>query len=109
MNYIAHTLQNTERNKQIQIVFWMLIAAIVMCGSMYIYFINKTVWNVVHRQNIESEIATLNSKLSETEFQYINSVSGITIETATQLGFVSADKETLFVAREQIGKNVAIR
>ncbi len=109
MKYLTNTIRNTERNRQVQLMFWALVSAIVICGIMYIYFVNKTVWNVVARQNVETHIATLNSKLSDTEFQYINSVSGITMDTAVKLGFISAVDNTTFVAREEIGKNVAIR
>lgn len=109
MKYIAHTIRNTERNSQMQFVFWALVSAIVLLAIMYMYFVNKTVWNVVERQHLEASIADTNSKLSDTEFQYINSVSGITMDTAAKLGFVSAANNTTFVAREEIGKNVAIR
>jgi hypothetical protein len=109
MKYITATIRNTERNRQVQILFWALATTIILLAVMYMYFVNKTVWNVVQRQHIESNIASLNSKLSETEFQYINSVSGITMETAQRMGFVSAADHTTFVAREEIGKNVAIR
>lgn len=92
------------------IIFWMLLAAIVLMSGTYVYFINKTVRNVVYRQSLQSEISTLNSKLSETEFSYINTVGSITLDTAHQLGFVSpSQSDKTFVTREKLGQNVAIR
>jgi hypothetical protein len=109
MNYAAATIKNTEKNRHIQIAFWMLAAAIIALAVMYMYLVNKTVWNVVAKQNMEKNMATLNSELSEKEFEYISSVSGITMETASKMGFVSAADKTIFVSRVDLGKNVAIR
>lgn len=110
MNYITATLKSTERNsREMQIIFWALASAIVFMAILYMYFVNKTVWNVVARQHIEKDMAALNSKLSDKEFQYINSVSAITMDTASRMGFVSADKATTFVARISTAQNVAIR
>lgn len=92
-----------------QIIFWALASAIVLMAIMYMYFVNKTVWNVVAMQHIEKNMSALNSKLSDREFQYINSVSAVTLDTATKLGFISADRTTTFVAKADVSSSVAIR
>ena len=108
MKTAAHTIQKID--KVSNIVFWTLLAAIVLMMISYIYFINKTVRNVVLRQNLQNEIATLNSNLSDTEFSYINTVGSITLDTAHQLGYVAATQsEKTFVTREVVGENVAMR
>ncbi len=110
MKYLTSTIRNAERSsQQMQILFWGLTATIILMSVMYMYFVNKTVWNVVARQNIEKNMSAMSSKLSDKEFQYINSVSAITMDTANRMGFVSADKATTFVAKVDLNKNVAIR
>lgn len=106
MKQATHTLQSIE--KMSHILFWTMATVIVVFASMYIYFVNRTVWNVVARQNIETEIVALNSNLSNNEFEYINTKGSISMALATSLGFKSAEKQTLFVTRET-PKDVALR
>lgn len=89
-------------------LFWSLLIAIVMSAVFYMFCIQKTVRNVVQRSNIQSDMVALNSKLSESEFEYMNSVGDITLDTAHQLGFVSASQKT-FVTRDRVAQNVAMR
>lgn len=89
-------------------IFWTLLFAIVSLSVFYMFNVQKTVRNVVQRSSIQAEIATLNSKLSESEFEYINSVGNITLESAYKLGFQSVSDKT-FVTRERISQTVAIR
>lgn len=89
------------------VIFWAQVALIVALISAYMYFVNKTVWNVVARQQVESSIVALNSKLSDMEFKYITAKSNITLQMAHQLGFQTVTKTT-FVDRA-LGANVAIR
>jgi len=82
---------------------WILGAIIVILGATYIYFVEKTVWNVVARENTQNDVVALNSKLSDLEFQYISSVNSVTMDTALQLGFVPATDNTNFVAEAHVG------
>lgn len=90
-------------------IFWTLAIAIVLMSSAYAYFIAKTVWNVAERGHIQSEMIAMSSKLGDIEFKYMNSVGSITMDSAVELGFHSASDKTIFVSKERIGKNVAIR
>lgn len=101
---VIHTIERTS-----QVIFWTMAAGIFILASSYMYFVNKTVWNVVARQAAESQIVALNSDLSTTEFDYINSRASVTMELAETLGFKSADNQTLFVTRESAAKNIALR
>ena len=102
----TNTIRTIDRLSET--LFWSLAIAITLMTIFYMYSIQKTVRNVVHRSNIQADIVALNSKLSESEFEYMNSVGTITLETAHKLGFTSAVDKT-FVTRERIGQNVAIR
>ncbi|MCF7865039.1 MAG: hypothetical protein K9M11_00845 [Candidatus Pacebacteria bacterium] len=106
MKQATNTIKMIDRVSET--IFWSLAIGIALLSAFYMYSIQKSVRNVVTRSNIQADIVALNSKLSETEFQYMNSVGTITLETAQKLGYVSAINKT-FVTRERIGQNVAIR
>lgn len=106
MKQATQTIRTIDRLSDT--IFWSLLVGIVMLAGFYMFNVQKTVRNVVERSSLQADIVALNSKLSESEFQYINSVGTITLETAAKLGFESAVEKT-FVTREKIGQNVAIR
>ncbi|HEY1037549.1 MAG TPA: hypothetical protein VGE62_03105 [Candidatus Paceibacterota bacterium] len=92
------------------VVFWFLAVSVVMLSFVYAFFIQKAIRNVVARDEVHAEIASLNSKLSAAEFKYINSVESVTLDKASLLGFTpTVDGQTTFITRETIGKNVAVR
>jgi hypothetical protein len=91
------------------IIFYSLVFALVCSCLTYVYFVQMAIRNAVATSVYQNEIASLNSKLSDSEFQYINSVESVTLDTAHQLGFQSASDRTIFVTREHTGKDVAIR
>lgn len=106
MKHAVQTIQRIDRVSET--LFWSLLTTIVLSSCVYMYAIHKTVRNVVARSQIQTQIAELNTKLSDTEFQYMNSLGAITMETAEKLGFTSATEKT-FVTREKAGQNVALR
>lgn len=107
MKQAAATIKTIDRISQP--IFWALVIALVCLSSVYVYYIQKAVRNIVATNQYRDEIASINSKLSDSEFQYINSVEAVTLDTAHQLGFASASDKTTFVTREHVGQNVAIR
>jgi hypothetical protein len=107
MKHTASTIKKID--KLLQPLFWVLVFGIVCSSGVYVYFIQKAVRNVVATDTFREEMTSLNSKLSDSEFTYINTVEGVTMETAHKLGFNSAADKTVFVTREHTGKNVAIR
>ena len=105
----ATTATMTKIEQTSQIIFWGFVGAIVLCASMYMYFVNKTVWNVLARQEAESHIVSLNSKVSTMEFQYITAKSNVTMELAKSLGYQPVQGREIFVTRIDASKNVALR
>ncbi len=88
-------------------IFWTMLALIVILGAMYMYLINRTIWNVATREKLQDEIVAYSSKLGEKEFEYIKSKGSITMESAKQLGFNQPERVS-FVTKEII-KTVAMR
>lgn len=107
MKQATLAIQAIERTSQI--LFWSMATGIFILASMYVYFVGKTTVNTFARQTAQSEIVALNSDLSATEFEYISSKANVTMDLAQELGFKSADKQTLFVTRDSVSKNVAFR
>ncbi len=108
MKQATATIKNIDRVSHI--AFWFLAMSLVLMSFVYAFFIQKAIRNVVARDEISAEIASLNSKLSMTEFKYINGLESVTLDRASVLGFVSAvEGQTTFITRETIGKNVAVR
>jgi hypothetical protein len=87
-------------------IFWSLILGIFMTLSLYIYYINITVHNVVARQNLDNEAKELLVDVGNKEFEYISKKNSINLSSAFSLGF----KETKVLAyiSDKKAENVAI-
>jgi len=84
------------------------MAVLIFClAAIYVYFVNKTVWNIATREKLQADIVAYNSKLGQQEFAYISSKNKVTMEMATSLGFASPER-VAFVTRE-IPRTVAVR
>lgn len=107
MNQTHIAIRKIEtRSKTIMIFLAILIGLLI---ASYVGLVYKTVMNVVAKEKIELKIASLNSELSEKEFEYIGKKGAITVDLATSLGFISAANKTSFVTLAKPAANVAIR
>lgn len=66
--------------------------------SMYIYFVGKSIINVVVREETEIRIAEVNSGLSELELSYLDKKNDINLQFAREKGFHAISKKD-FVSR----------
>lgn len=88
-----------RRNKRIdnseptKIWFWALTGIFILCFFSYGYLVRAAIVNIVSRQNIESELSVLNSKILDLESEYIKTKNSITMETANSLGFVAVSSQ----------------
>lgn len=73
--------------------FWYLVLIAVFFSGFYIYFVNGAIMNVVERQKIEKEIASINSRVSDLESSYLALNDKITVDYAMSIGFVKVAKE----------------
>ncbi len=73
--------------KEERVVVWALLWVILALFILYVYFMNETVFNVAKRVHAEQEFASLNSKMSELEFENISMRNNIDIDLAYALGF----------------------
>lgn len=88
-------LNNSEPLKK---WFWSLIFVLTLCIFSYGYCVRAAIVNIVQRQNMESEISALNTKVVTLESEYIKTQNSITPELAADLGFIPL-ANTKFVAK----------
>lgn len=75
-------------------VFLILTAIVMVFLSLYVYFVSKSVINVVVREEIENDIIAVNSRLGDLELSYINLKNQITPEFAYSNGFFALSEKT---------------
>lgn len=89
-------------------VFWSLAVLLVFSSIMYAYLVNQTILNIVERENLEGDIITLNSNISELEFDYISLKNDINLDYAHSIGFVNVGK-VKFASRKLPGQTLTLR
>lgn len=85
--------------------FFLLVFVILTLISFYIYFISKSIINVIVREEISKDAVAVSSKIGELEFKYITHKNAINKEFAKQAGFEDI-AEKKFVARKSFARNI---
>lgn len=90
MMTIARTFRDTSITNQTfeKKAFIMLSAIIVLLVVSYAYGIISTISFVLERRSIETETKNIYATLSSKEAQYLSQMDSLTIEKATEMGFV---------------------
>ena len=83
-----------------KVAVWLLGLTIVSSFILYMFFVNGAVLNVVAREEVENDLASLNAEVSELEFQYISLRNSITIDYAYDRGLQEA-QNVAFAERGQ--------
>lgn len=83
---IAYNVQKALRYRE-RIVISLAAIAVFLVG-VYVFLVREAIVNVVARENIAKEIQTDSTAVSALENQYFTLKSSITMDTATQLGFL---------------------
>lgn len=94
MKSISKTLSYEDRER----AFWFLVSVCFLSFVAYVYAINATAHHTAIRQNLEREVAELNTEIGSLEFALIDVRSAVTLERAVGLGF-SEVKRPLYVSR----------
>ncbi len=74
----------------IKIVFFSLAALLLTFFLLYAYLVNKTVMNVVARENAENDISELSTTIGTLESQYMTLKNSVTLDLAYSRGFKDA-------------------
>lgn len=90
---ISHKLHGVERKL---CALFLAFFAVLLC--LYIYFVGKSIVNVVVREEVEIQIGEVNSRLSELEQDYLSKKDAINLTFAETKGYRAVSKKT-FVNR----------
>lgn len=88
-------INNSESGK---VWFWSLTCMVGLCLFSYVYMVRGTIVNIVARQNMETELSVLSTKVTDMESVYIRAKNGITEDLAYNMGFIPATNQK-FVSR----------
>lgn len=67
---------------------------LLLAFTLYMYFLSASVLNVVMRQEIDAEIHTTQTHISEMESRYIIAKTNITPDVALAHGLLKSDQKT---------------
>ncbi|MBL7045811.1 MAG: hypothetical protein ISR99_02170 [Parcubacteria group bacterium] len=86
--------------------FWTLVGLVVFLMGAYSYFLGKSIVNVVVREEVEQEIALVNSAISELEFAYLEKKDTVNRALASELGYVFVPQDKFVVKKTLTGKHL---
>jgi hypothetical protein len=72
--------------------FFGLLTLIALTAALYLYFVSATILRVVERTSAESEVKTLDTKISVLESEYMSSGAIIDLPSAKTLGYQEVAK-----------------
>lgn len=98
MSYRKHKTISTN-SEPLKKWVWSLSSILLLCVISYGYFIRGMTVNIVTRVAMESELSTLNSKVSSLESEYIRAKNNVTMEKAQTIGFIAATNQK-FVTKD---------
>ena len=81
-------------------VFYLALSSCIVVLCSYMYFVSMSVVDVVMRKEVDKEIASLGTKVSQLESAYIEMQHSVSREIATREGYVVADKK-IFIDRTE--------
>ncbi len=80
-------------------VFFALLFLLVISFSLYMFFLGRTIFDLVDRKNAESETKVVTSRISDLELEVLDYNNKVTMQKAYELGFVN-NNEPQFVSRK---------
>lgn len=86
-------------NKQ-RVFFFSLVLLVFVSFSLYMFFLGRTIFDLVDRQNINQEIRLANSRISELELYVLDYNNKVTLQKAHDLGFIN-NSDPKFVSRKK--------
>jgi len=101
---ISNKIHGIER----QLCVGFMIFLVVLL-SLYVYFVGKSIVNVVVREEIELHIAEVNSGLSLLELDYITKKDTINMVYAQERGFKSISEKTFVSRGTFVGRSLTQR
>ncbi|MBU1557556.1 hypothetical protein KKC45_01185, partial [Patescibacteria group bacterium] len=89
-------------------IFWIVVVLLFLLAMSYAFFVNKTILNIVERENLEEKIVVLNSQISELESDCMTLKNNITIDYAYLSGFYDVNN-IKFASRKLPSQGISLR
>ncbi|MEZ4210941.1 MAG: hypothetical protein R3B39_01430 [Candidatus Paceibacterota bacterium] len=83
-----------------RVFFFSLILLVGIAFSLYMFFLGRTIFDLVDRKNVEQEIRLASSRISELELLVLDYNNEVTLQKAYELGFIN-NADPKFVSRKQ--------
>ena len=81
-------------------LFYIALSVFFIVFCAYMYFVSASIAHVVMRKEIDSQIASVGTSVSQLEAQYIEMQHSVSSDIASLQGFVKVDKE-VFIDRTE--------
>jgi hypothetical protein len=78
-----------------------LLGVLAFSATLYMIFLAKTVFSIVERKNIESEIRTVSANIGQLEIDYLARSNNVDMRLASSLGFAES-KDVHFATRRSL-------
>ena len=89
-------------------VFWIFIGTIILLLGLYSYFVSKSIVNVIIREEIEQDLARVNSHISSLEYDYLKKKNHINLKLAYELGFEDVRSKEFVTRKSLLGKRLTV-
>ncbi len=99
--------EKTISDEPLKKYFWSLLLVLFLCLFSYGYLVRGAIISIVDRQNMESNLAGLNSRILDLESEYLKLKNDVTPEWALTLGFIPVSTEK-FVAKDAKNPNLSL-
>ena len=78
-------------------IFWSLFFVFALLLVSYGFLVNKAILNAVAKQNLESQMSSLNSNVDSLESTYLSMENSITMDLALRNGYVQVPEDNFAV------------
>lgn len=93
--YVQEKVEKLEQ----PITAWAILAVIGVLLCAYAFFIHATISNIVATKNLQSQVSSLTSSVSNLESKYMALKSDITVDGALAMGFSQPKTDAVYISR----------
>lgn len=105
---MTHVIREIKDMYWEKMVFITLLCGIVLSTFLYIYLVNKTVFNIVDRKNAESSILNVSADVTGLEYKLISKKNSLTLDTVREKGF-EVPSSMSYISRKSLGQTLSMR
>ncbi len=81
--------QTKGRLNHRRVFFFGLIFLVIITFALYMFFLGRTIFDLVDRKNAEGEVRLASSRISELELEVLDYNNTVTMQKAYDLGFIN--------------------